>query len=197
MGTASGITRFQALVLGLLTLLALLGAPLWARSQINKAEVAQSERADREVLAARTGCDQRVAELQAQAQAAAAERSKALSERDQAIVQRSEALEEAKRLRAQLTQAADRRIHQRVKLFAAEHFDDHRSPISPYRWEFAGYDVTDWGTTAADGRRSVRLEVRARVASVVGDDTQPRAVFLLDFNGDGEMLHWKRTDAVK
>jgi hypothetical protein len=32
---------------------------------------------------------------------------------------------------------------------------------------------------------------------VVGDDTQPRAVFLLDFNGDGEMLHWKRTDSVK
>jgi hypothetical protein len=41
------------------------------------------------------------------------------------------------------------------------------------------------------------VEVRARVASVVGDDTQPRAVFLLDFNGDGEMLHWKRTDSVK
>lgn len=192
-----GITRFQALVLALITLLALLGAPLWARSQIAKAEVLQSERADREVLAASNNCSQRMTELQQHAKAAAAERNKALSERDQAIVQRAEAVDEAKRLRSQLSQAADRRIHQRVKLFAAEHFDDHRSPISPYRWEFAGYDVTDWGTTAADGRRSVRVEVRARVASVVGDDTQPRAVFLLDFNGDGEMLHWKRTNATK
>lgn len=197
MAGEQAITRFQALVLALIAVLALLGAPLWARSQIAKAEVAIAERADRDGQAARRSYNQRLAELQQQAQAAAAERSKALSERDQAIVERAEARAEVTRLRAQLSQAADRRIHQRVKLFAAEHFDDHRSPISPYRWDYEGFEVTDWGSTAADGRRSVRLEVKARVASVVGADSQPRAAFLLDFNGDGELLHWRRTDSSK
>ena len=191
------MTRFQALVLVMLTLLALGGAPLYSRSQIAKAEVAASERIDREVLAARRSGNDQLAEVQAAARAAELASVKAFSERDQAIAERLRAEAEVARLRTQIAGAAERRIRQRVELFAVEHFDDHRSPISPYRWEFAGFGVSDWGKTAADGRRTVRVEVRAKVASLVGADTQPRAVFLLDFNGDGEMLHWKRTDSVK
>ena len=191
------MTRFQALVLVVLTLLALLGAPLYSRSQIAKAEVAASERVDRELQAVRRNGNDKLAEMQAAARAAEQASAKAFSERDQAIAERLRAEAEVTRLRSQLAGAAERRIRQRVELFAAEHFDDHRSPISPYRWEYAGFGVSDWGKTAADGRRSVRVEVRAKVASLVGADTQPRSVFLLDFNGDGEMLHWKRTDSAK
>lgn len=191
------MTRFQALVLVVLAVLALVGASLYSRSQIAKVEVAAAERIDRELQSVRRNGSEQLAQVQATRNAAEQTAAKALSERDQAIADRVRAEAEVARLRLLLSGAADRRIRQRVELFAAEHFDDHRSPISPYRWEFAGSSVSDWGKTAADGRRTVRVEVRAKVAALVGPDTQPHAVFLLDFNGDGELLHWKRTESVK